>query len=294
VAIVLTSSASHIVRAKIAAALDRRQPNVKDQTLATLPPKQDILQYELFTLFRTTPLFYDDGQRKDGPIGSATFFEILGRMFLITANHVFEDIHPSVIRIPRKPKSTELVDLGEYDLLSPSDPRYDICALEITDRVKARELKRAGWDPLTLSNVMAPSPNGTFLLFGFPYAIKDTGKVLQTYNGLSAYANRIQSRPPEADNLLTDDLDLFFEYGAIGDAHDGTEVATPKLEGASGCSVWEVQPYSSFFVFPRVVGVQIRARQGKYFRALAWKAVGHLLGQVDPQIGRAVSDALKL
>jgi hypothetical protein len=120
------------------------------------------------------------------------------------------------------------------------------------------------------------------------------GQVLETYDGLSAYANRIQSRPPDADDLQTDDLDLFFEYAAIGDAHDGREVATPKLGGTSGCSVWELQPHSSLFVFPRVVGVQIRERQGKYFRAIAWKAVGQMLGRVDKQMEREVDNALEL
>ena len=90
--------------------------------------------------------------------------------------------------------------------------------------------------------------------------------------------------PKEVENLLPSNLDLFFEYGPVADALDGSEVQTPALHGASGCSVWQLQPHATMWWPPRVIGVQVAFFSKRYFRAISWRAVGHLLRLVDKEL----------
>ena len=263
--------------------------------MATMPPKQDVLVNERFTLNRTTSIFYQHTNQIDGPIASGTFFEIDGRIFLITAQHTFDDFDVSKIRVPQSPASDELIDLGTYDHLFPKEKEYDVCALEITDFLKKKQLRQGGWQFLSVSNVItAPGPHDDFLLFGYPYAIKNEGRTINTYHPLSAYASRRSHIPEEAKDLLPNNLDLFFEYGPIADALDGSEVETAALYGASGCSVWQVVKNPSLWMPPRVIGVQVAFFKNKYFRAVSWTVVARLLALADVQLGEKVQRALSV
>jgi hypothetical protein len=79
-------------------------------------------------------------------------------------------------------------------------------------------------------------------------------------------------------------LDLFFDYGAVGDGLDGTEVYAPDLPGASGSPIFEVQSPRSLWMPPRIVAVQASFLKGKYFRGTDWRVVAKLLSMVDPQL----------
>jgi hypothetical protein len=257
------------------------------------PSKPDVLTNENFTLFRTTPIFYEHDETVDGPIASATFFEIENRIFLITARHIFDDFRPERFLIPYAPRREKLIDLAEYEIIRPNQSEYDVCALEIVDYRKKTELRRNGWQFLSLANITTPSADGLFLLFGYPYAIRNEGRVLETYNPLSAYARRL-SAPPEASDRLPGNLDLFFEYGPIGGAPDGSDVKAPDLPGASGCSIWSLPSNSTLWMPPRVVGVQVSFFRNKYFRAIDWRVVAKLLGMADPQLEASIQRHFEL
>ena len=109
--------------------------------------------------------------------------------------------------------------------------------------------------------------------------------------GIVLYSKRIPSPPDEAPN--PDPLvDLFFEYKKVAFFQGGEPVATPKLQGASGCSVWEITETASSVWLPescaKVVGVQSAYHPKSYFRAMRWAAVADLFGRVDPDLAAAV------
>lgn len=253
--------------------------------MATMPPKEFVLANENFTLHRTTPIFYQHPNMVDGPIASGTYFAIRKRVFLITAGHTITEFkfEPKNFLVPVRTKSSEFTYLGNCTLLIPDDDSYDVCALELLDNDKKWLLASGGWQFLSLGNVLNLARAKDFLLFGFPYAIKDQNKIIKAYHPISAYADRIKA-PADYPKPLKGDLDLFFEYGPISDDLGGEEVNPPPLSGASGASLWALPTSRTVWMPPRVVGVQTSFFKDKYFRGIDWRVVAKLLSLADKEL----------
>ncbi|WP_424632178.1 hypothetical protein [Bradyrhizobium sp. SYSU BS000235] len=257
--------------------------------MATLREKQDILVYERFMTFRTPPVFYQHPEQIDGPIASGTFFRVEQRMFFITALHTITEFgyKPEQFLIPNKPYSDDFISLGNCALIKPSEYKYDACVLEILDLDAKQKIASGGWQFLSLDNVLDPDKAIDFVLFGFPYAIKNEGKVSKLYKSICAYADR-KAAPDDYPDRLPGGTDLFFEYGTIADDHEGNEVEAPKLPGASGGSVWALPPRSPVWMPPRVVGVQTSYLKGNYFRAVDWRVVAKILALTDAALANEI------
>ncbi|MGH6780164.1 MAG: hypothetical protein ACRECL_19485 [Bradyrhizobium sp.] len=253
--------------------------------IATMPPRDFVLANENFTLHRTTPIFYQHSNMIDGPIASGTYFAIRKRAFLITAGHTITEfkLEAKNFLVPFRPKSSEYTDLGNCNLLIPDDDSYDVCALELLDNDKKQLLATGGWQFLSLKNVLDPARAKDFLLFGFPYAIKDQNKIIKAYHPMSAYADRTKA-PGDYPKPLKRDLDLFFEYGPVSDNLAGEEVNPPPLSGASGASIWSLPTSRTVWMPPRVVGVQTSFFKDKYFRGIDWRVVAKLLSLADKEL----------
>jgi hypothetical protein len=260
-----------------------------------VPGKDDALAAEQFVLLFTVPIFAEVEGKPTGPIATGTLFEILDRSFLITAYHPFETYNIRDILCPKSRGSPNLYDLGQYGVLYPNKSKFDAVAIELI-RPVAKEFTDGGWRFLSLQNVKAPRQNGTFMLAGFPQAVTHTSKKMPWYPPILAFAERLLETPPEATDLLGAGLDLFFTYGRVAtNLFGGKDFETPKLQGTSGCSIWEYQHSAAeqLWVPPRVVGVQTRFFHSQYFRAIHWQVVATLLEQRDPALREAIESHLR-
>ena len=221
------------------------------------------------------PIIYDHKEAGGDQIGTGTLFTVQGRFFLVTAAHLFrfKGCDPARFAIPSV-HTTQLWSLGRCNLLIPTDEAFDIAVVELLEETTIERAK-ASWKILTLANTAPASPAGVFILCGFPSErTKRTGDMVRG-SRIIAFTQRMNEPPDEAEQPIHPALDLFFHYDSEASHIAGAAIATPKLVGCSGASIWEYREPQHVSVWTpeqclRVVGVQSDWFRGKYFRAKSW------------------------
>lgn len=251
---------------------------------------------ERFTALVTVPVLYDDPKDLD-QIGTGTLFTVDERVFLVTAAHLFDRTDPARFSIPSL-HTSQLHSLGRYNLLIPKDKAVDIAVLELLEDATIQRAKLS-WRMLTLANIGPASSAGVFALCGYP---SERAKRIGGLIGgslVTAYTERMREPPEGAEQPLNPALDLFFHYDAEAIDTAGATIATPRLGGCSGASVWEYrEPNGIIFWTPeqclKIVGVQSSwFRKGQYFRAKSWAAVLEIMRQADNSLAAVVNDHMR-
>src|SRR5437016_3408558 len=134
------------------------------------PNQEEASAIENFVLSVTIPIVIESG---DEAIHHATvtLFKIAGRVFVITARHIFDDLPDwTKLAFPENPLKGRLYTFGDLDVFRPKKRAFDIAILEIQDDKTIMRLTD-GWRFLSLANVALPStttPDGSFFLCGYP------------------------------------------------------------------------------------------------------------------------------
>lgn len=217
-------------------------------------------------------------------VGTGTLFDVDGRLLLITAGHIFDQIKPEDLVIPST-KTTTLHGIGPYHLYRADIEEIDIAIVELR-HPPSIERARDGWHVLTLANIAEPSIDGHFILTGYPSErVKRKGGLLGG-SFLALHTQRLAEPPPGVQKPAASDLDLFFKYGQEAEALDGSRVAVPKLPGCSGAPVWEyAEPEGMRFWSAaqclRVVGIQSSYIDRKgFFRVKRWEYVRAMIAKL--------------
>lgn len=258
----------------------------------------EIMAIERFALNVTMPILIDINGTAQ-LLATGTLFEIEGRVFVITARHIFDDVPDlTTLAYPANPIKGGLHTLGSFEILKPKEEHIDVAAIELKSPETISNL-RAGWKFLSLSNVASASPetaDRAFFLSGYPASLAKISDSLVKGAFTTAYTQRIPVIPKEAKAPVSPDLDIFFDYGHDATSLSGNPVTTPELPGTSGASVWELKPVLDGVWTPeaatRVVGIQSSYIHSKYFRAKNWLAVAKVLEMADGQLANAVRHKL--
>lgn len=258
------------------------------------PNIQEAAAIERFVLNSTVPLVYE-GCDRACLAGTGTLFEVNGRVFVVTARHIFDDFPDSGrLAFPGTPTGFRLYTFGSHTLVRPDDPNVDIALLHLQAPETIEKLKE-GWEMLGLSNVGPPSDSGTFFLSGYPAQYTDSTTDWLTGKFATIYTERLASIPTGAKKPVDPSLDLFFSYDRSAESLDGKSMSTPELPGTSGASVWELKSSNSGVWTPEssvmVVGVQSAYIHSKYFRAKSWRAVASAIHTFDKQLADKVDGA---
>lgn len=237
-------------------------------------------------LHRTVPVLCD-GDAVD-QVGTGTLFDLDGRLFFVTAGHIFDDIKPQNLSLPTNPMSSDLQTLGAHTLYRPREIHIDIAVLELLEHTIVEKL-RAGWHVLTLANIAPCAEQATFVICGYPSCLVRRRGERLTGTLISAYTERFRGIPPNAKKPVDPNLDLFFHYDHSADDVFGNEIATPHLGGTSGSSVWQyIEPPADRFWSVdkslKVVGIQAAFVEGEYARAVNWTYVFDAFQQIDPKL----------
>lgn len=237
---------------------------------------------ERFCATAAVPVLHEPISDVVDQVGTGTLFEVDGRLLLITAGHIFDEIKPEDLVIPST-KTTALQGIGPYNLYRPDFEEIDIAIVELK-HPPSIEQARDGWRILTLSMIAEPSPDGHFILTGYPSERLTRKGGLLGGSFLALHTERLAEPPPGTKRPAAGDLDLFFKYGPDAEALDGSRVEVPKLPGCSGAPVWEyVEPEGMRFwsveQCVRVVGIQSSYMDKKgFFRVKRW---GYVRAMID-------------
>jgi hypothetical protein len=249
-----------------------------------LPMTAEMLDaLNLFLVKVTIPILCD-GKNGANQIGTGTFIEVLGQLYLVTAQHIFEGEEMADVAIPN-PSTGKILTLGSFEYLRHNSIDFDVAVLLLKD-TEVIKIVRENWRILSLDNVKHPSDAGVFILCGYPSALARKVENQIGAKLLSVFSERIE-RPISAEEPIHDELDLFFYHDQNALSLNGTDVETPRFVGTSGCSIWECTNLSETDIwtperFAKIVGVQSSTRHGEYFRAKSWKAVTAILNHGAP------------
>lgn len=266
----------------------------------TIPiPAIEAIAIDRFIASCTTPLILETTEHTE-ILGTGTFFRSSGRSFLITASHLFEKgVDVNKIAVPLSPVKADLWTLGNAELFYPNDSFYDIAVLELKNKSLVEQLQQR-WTFLSPANIAMPAKNHRwFIVGGFPCALSRTTP--SEVRGMFAdfYTTPLPGVPEQAMQPVDLSVDLFLHYGRDGEKLDGTDLATPKLHGVSGASVWALSDTKSAQVWSpehqlRIVAIQVAFVHSTYIRTKKWTALVALFDQIDANIAQELRSTLQL
>lgn len=247
-----------------------------------------------FVMSVTIPILHELGDAA-ALLATGTLFKIAGRVFIITARHVFDEVSDlTLLAYPENPLKGSLHTFGDMTIYKPKEEHIDVAVIELLDPATLVRLN-AGWQFLHLENVGAPSDNpddGSVFVGGYPQSMTGLKDGWTTGAFLTAYTQRIPDTPRGALEPICEDLDMFFDYGHSAHTLAGEPITTPALKGVSGGSIWEtVLPTSAVWTpdqSVRVIGVQSSFRHSDFIRAKNWWAVATVLESVDEGLASEV------
>jgi hypothetical protein len=239
------------------------------------------------------PIVYDHEKGGGDQIGTGTLFTTDGRFFLVTAAHLFEDCDPGRFAIGSA-NTAQMWSIGRCNLLIPTNKAFDVAVVELLEAATIERAK-ASWKILTLANSGPASAEGVFVLCGWPSERAERTGDLIRGSRIIAFTQRMNEPPADAEPPVHAALDLFFHYDLEAVQISGTTIATPKLGGCSGASIWEYQEPQGVSLWTpeqclKIIGVQSAWRKGKYFRAKSWAAVLEIMRQTDDRLAAIVNE----
>jgi len=254
-----------------------------------------LLQQYLFEVI--VPIFYDRGDTLV-PIGTGTLLEVGDRLFLITAAHVLEGCDGDKLVSPWDRKSGKTASWGTHGYLTPrSSDRLDVAMVELQYPETIADFRK-NYRRITLDQIAPPTAGATHILAGYPECMTTVGDMTIDQRPLAYYTEMLSDPPRGWVDFHNPAQDLFFKLEKEArELFSGKDVEVPKLQGASGCVIWEMSPYDGPLWTPqralKAVGIQRSQKpHDGWFRATRWLPVAQLIAHFDRQAAAELTVSL--
>lgn len=239
------------------------------------------------------------------PLGTGSAFQVASETFLVTAAHVFTDhpgaghvvpFHPSIKVSPEMWLTYEEITFSKTD---------DIAVARVNDQLRA---VLAGIRPIRIDSVeIRPNerPHDVILLGGFPLELSG-GKPVGT---ALSYATCLYQGPVVGlgarERAFDHDRQILLEYDwiqAVGEQGYAPGGPPTRLNGMSGCAVWNIGPNPLAHGWvdsdAKAIGVQtdtFSSESGRsVVRATRWGRVLGLIAKKYPGMARAMQVGLEM
>jgi hypothetical protein len=222
----------------------------------------------------TVPLVREIGD-KLALMGTGTFFDLEGELWLVTASHVIageEDLRE--LAIPMR-TTDQFLTLGNCTLYRPDTSQLDV-AIVLIQGEEFQKLAPQNWRILNENNIARYNPAVTgYIIPGYPREILAKNQLDWPNSFTRIYTTPIHGSVEDADHPV---LRLVYARSAMNDA--GATVETPHLEGISGTSVWAVKAADGLWApekILKVVAVEVSFKHDEYITGEWWTLVRELL-----------------
>lgn len=241
-------------------------------------------------------------------IGTGTLFKIIGRRFIVTANHTMDSFPIGDWLLPEGPRKGPTRPIVSGQAYRPTDKNADFSVIELTDP-NLIEVLECNYRFLTLENIWLPDLSADAIyVAGYPsLRTRREGKNLK--GNLFVFKSQFRDDTPEgalnSEDAVTKGVDFFVRHRDGTNELTGENVSREGLYGMSGCAVWgyrergwtphgwaEHDLWKAEAVM-RVIGVQSSFAENSYIRAKSWGGVLGLLGSVDEQMSAEVKRVAK-
>ena len=244
---------------------------------------------DLYLTSCTIPLV-QEGHGQVAVLGTANLFRVLGRTFLVTANHSFNNFEPESVGIPVALSDGQRIcaTLDNCRRYYWPDERLDVAIVEVLNPSLLASIDRTGYIYLGPEDV-APYQAGfeQYVLVGFPSAV-----AIVKGNNLWPRAVKITTSvflgtPPE--NFSARD-EFLLVHELAGETKTGETVESFRLNGVSGAAVWGIKASPTCGVWQpnqhiRLVGVQTACLHGTYIRGQQWWLAARMFQKISPELG---------
>lgn len=202
------------------------------------------------------PIYLDHGTGNGVTVqGTGTLLDGGDRLYLVTAAHVFDRVEANRLSSPAGRTLAPPVPWRSVRVVKPRDSSKppDVAIVEFLSPETVQAL-RDTYVPLTLDRVARATPGATFILAGFPEEKATiTGNVLDQ-KPYFYFTTMLPEPPKDAKYPPNPTFDLFFSLGRAATRSDGQREQVPRLQGASGCTIWEIGAAGELWVS---TGVQV-------------------------------------
>jgi hypothetical protein len=254
-----------------------------DVEQAALTP-EELAALQHYMLSVSVPLL-EDTDLGANPIGTGALFEVYGRRFLVTADHLFEKTDPTKIAVPLGRMAAPIKTLGTFVLAhSDKEKGPDVAIMELQDKGMVDEIAKH-WTFLGPQHLGRSAPGYDHVVLGYPTDLAKAEENAIRQTPLALYSTRIDA-PPEAElkEAPLAGWDLFFELQKEGMLQGSEMHEIPPLQGASGGPVFLIGADPEGLWTPekvlKFVGVQSSALRGKWFRATSAEVIEAFLSKV--------------
>lgn len=226
------------------------------------------------------PVLYDDTMQGLDQKGTCTLIDVDHDIYLLSAQHVFKDLHAARIKIPTNVYGPNLIELWPFEIIPSGDSDDDIILLKLNS--SASETARRGWQVVAKDQCRPPSQDALFAISGYPSDLLEKRGELLGGTLVTSYVERMAEIPQDARQPVNPKIDLFFDYKNEGTDIFCLSIPTPKLNGVSGGAIWELDSPSKESIWTpktalHLVGVQTDTFQFRYARGKHWNLISEML-----------------
>jgi len=141
-----------------------------------------------------------------------------------------------------------------------------------------------------------PTMGATHILAGYPAALTTVSSEAIDQTPFAYYSEMLDG-PKGWVDFHNPALDLFFRLEGKAELFSGKAEDVPRLNGASGCVIWELRRYDGPVWTPekalRAIGIQRSSKPADgWFRATNWRGAVPVLAQLDKAAAEELSAAL--
>lgn len=246
-------------------------------------------------LERVSLPLYRATRTQQEPIGTGTLLRVNGAHYLVTAAHVVEKCPAGTIALPIDAECKQVSTLGPHELVRSIRSKHDVALIALHD-AKTVERLRSSWTILEPRHLSSPGSAGPYIVCGYQEPNDVAARGLTRPGKQLTYVCARYTGPIE--DATADPLDL--EHDLLLDLQTTSlsmenlrPMPTPKFNGVSGASVWEMVPEPDHGVWTpasqlRLVAVQSGALHFKYLRAKRWHLLWSAFRQLDSKGAGAV------
>jgi hypothetical protein len=244
-----------------------------------------------FALKRSVALLVEnnDGETE---CATGTLLKIRDRHFIITAQHVFDNVDRETFRMLPSGKTTDEIPMGEYTLVTPKDrPDIDVAAIELSARTVTSLIARGSLF-CSEHKVDLRGPAEPTYIIGFPAKshIAPENFIVKPLT----FQGRFRDPPASLQQPPITGVDFFYEHARHVYRNLDEDVSrSPEFHGVSGASAWFlIKPREEFSAdeCALIGGIQVACDFGSYIRVQSWRAVATLLGMHDIELAKALAE----
>ncbi|MBU4566555.1 MAG: hypothetical protein KMY53_00045 [Desulfarculus sp.] len=253
-------------------------------------------------------LFYSTKDQALGIAGTGSMFDLDGRIFLITAAHVFDDHKIEDIGVPVLNKNNMALvqnDVGGKSYILEGRTiialgsgivrlhgKIDIALIEIENYEVILQLKDT-YELLGYDCFEYIKRKESVIIAGFPISLveKYAGRMIPK---ILYFETEIIPPPPQEECADTIELYHFFMgYDEIEEINKGS-IDPLDLQGISGGAIWQIDPRvprDRLWTAARamkLIGVERSARKGKFIRGTHLHALVVMFERVDQKIASKI------